>query len=479
MNVKSKFRGDVFKEYSTAVGIVYALSDVVAVIAAGVLASICAFGYVHATMGYRTAVLVGVLLVLMIFTWFGLYESWRGRSSLDHARTTTVAWITAVSVLILLGFFLGVSGEFARGWLLWLVFWGWVFLLGVRLTAMLLLRTLRTRGWNHKRLLIVGAGDWGAEVISKLKGAPWLGMDVVALLDDDKERHGQLVAGCPVQGGLDRLPGLLERGDVDEVWVCLPLSSTRSNTIRQIDKALYLMRHSTITQRMVPKVGELRLMSHPVNVVMGLPVLNLNTSPMYGVNRFVKEVEDRLLSALILVIICPLMLLIALAVKLDSPGRVLFKQRRHGWDGKPINVYKFRTMHVHEENGGKVTQACRDDARITRVGRFLRRTSLDELPQFFNVLQGKMSVVGPRPHAIEHNEYYMDQIDSYMQRHRVKPGITGWAQVNGLRGETDQLHKMQKRVEYDLYYIENWSLWLDIKIIFLTLVRGFVHRNAY
>ena len=153
--------------------------------------------------------------------------------------------------------------------------------------------------------------------------------------------------------------------------------------------------------------------------------------------------------------------------------------RRHGWDGKPINVYKFRTMHVHEENGGKVTQACRDDARITRVGRFLRRTSLDELPQFFNVLQGKMSVVGPRPHAIEHNEYYMDQIDSYMQRHRVKPGITGWAQVNGLRGETDQLHKMQKRVEYDLYYIENWSLWLDIKIIFLTLVRGFVHRNAY
>ncbi|HIE54086.1 MAG TPA: exopolysaccharide biosynthesis polyprenyl glycosylphosphotransferase, partial [Chromatiaceae bacterium] len=170
---------------------------------------------------------------------------------------------------------------------------------------------------------------------------------------------------------------------------------------------------------------------------------------------------------------------IAMGVKLSSPGPVLFKQKRHGWDGKPIRIYKFRTMKVHEEKEGQVTQAKRGDPRITPFGAFLRRTSLDELPQFFNVLQGRMSIVGPRPHAIEHNELYKDQVDAYMQRHRVKPGITGWAQVNGWRGETNTLEKMEKRVEYDLYYIENWSLWFDLKIIFLTLFRGFVHKNAY
>jgi putative colanic acid biosynthesis UDP-glucose lipid carrier transferase len=157
---------------------------------------------------------------------------------------------------------------------------------------------------------------------------------------------------------------------------------------------------------------------------------------------------------------------------------VLFKQLRHGWDGKPIKVYKFRTMRLHDDEAS-IRQATRDDTRVTRIGALLRRTSLDELPQFFNVLQGRMSIVGPRPHAIEHNHYYMDQIDSYMQRHKVKPGITGWAQVNGYRGETDTLAKMERRVEHDLYYIENWSLWLDAKIIVLTIVRGFVHPNAY
>jgi putative colanic acid biosynthesis UDP-glucose lipid carrier transferase len=185
------------------------------------------------------------------------------------------------------------------------------------------------------------------------------------------------------------------------------------------------------------------------------------------------------LSLVILTLISPLMLLIAFGVKLSSPGPVLFKQRRNGWDGKPIKVYKFRTMTVHKECDGQVTQASKYDARITKFGAFLRRTSLDELPQFFNVLQGRMSIVGPRPHAIEHNDQYKEQIDAYMMRHKVKPGITGWAQINGWRGQTDTLDKMKKRVEFDLYYIENWTLWLDLKIIFLSMFSGFVHKNAY
>ena len=172
-------------------------------------------------------------------------------------------------------------------------------------------------------------------------------------------------------------------------------------------------------------------------------------------------------------------LIIAIAIKLTSPGPVIFKQKRHGWDGRPIKVYKFRSMKIHQELDGKVTQAKQNDERITRLGAFLRKTSLDELPQFFNVLQGKMSIVGPRPHAIEHNELYKDQVEKYMLRHMVKPGITGWAQINGLRGETDTLEKMQKRVEYDLYYIENWSVWLDLKIIILSVFKGFINKNAY
>jgi putative colanic acid biosynthesis UDP-glucose lipid carrier transferase len=213
--------------------------------------------------------------------------------------------------------------------------------------------------------------------------------------------------------------------------------------------------------------------------VAGLPVLNFSITPMMGINRLVKTLEDRILAFLLLLLISPLMFIIAIGVKLSSPGPAIFKQRRHGWDGKPITVYKFRTMKVHREEKGQITQASKNDSRITPFGAFLRRTSLDELPQFINVLQGQMSIVGPRPHAIEHNEQYKRLINDYVRRHKVKPGITGWAQVNGWRGETNILEKMQKRIEYDLWYIENWSLWFDLKIILLTVFKGFVGQNAY
>ena len=200
---------------------------------------------------------------------------------------------------------------------------------------------------------------------------------------------------------------------------------------------------------------------------------------MDGPARFIKRAEDILIGGLISLLILPVCVAIAIAIKATSPGPVVFKQYRTGINGRKFKVYKFRSMVVHQENNGEVTQAKKNDARVTPIGAFLRRTSLDELPQFFNVLQGRMSLVGPRPHALAHNEYYKDLVESYMQRHKVKPGITGWAQVNGYRGETDTLDKMQKRVEYDLWYIDNWSLWLDLKIIFLTVFKGFINKNAY
>jgi putative colanic acid biosynthesis UDP-glucose lipid carrier transferase len=247
----------------------------------------------------------------------------------------------------------------------------------------------------------------------------------------------------------------------------------------KIKEIMHELRHSACTVRFVPNLHAFNLINHSITEIAGLSVLNLSVGPMEGANRVIKAVEDRILSLLILVLISPLLLLIWVTVRVTSPGPALFKQRRYGWDGKEITVYKFRTMVMHEETGELVTQATRHDPRVTRVGRFLRRTSLDELPQFYNVLQGRMSIVGPRPHAISHNELYKELIQDYMQRHKVKPGITGWAQVNGWRGETDTLEKMKKRVEYDMYYIQNWSLWFDLKIIILTIVRGFSDKNAY
>jgi len=208
-------------------------------------------------------------------------------------------------------------------------------------------------------------------------------------------------------------------------------------------------------------------------------VVTLNASPLQGPNAIVKAIEDRVLALLILLVVSPIMLIVALAVRIDSPGSVIFKQRRRGLHHETIEVWKFRTMRPHYQAPGTYTLATRNDARITRVGAFLRRTSLDELPQFINVLQGRMSIVGPRPYPVEINDEYKDAIDRYMLRHKVKPGITGWAQVNGLRGALDSPEKMERRVQHDLFYIEHWSLWFDLKIIAMTVLRGFMHENAY
>ena len=229
----------------------------------------------------------------------------------------------------------------------------------------------------------------------------------------------------------------------------------------------------------MPDWFTLKLLNHGVSEVVGIQMLDISASPITGKLRFFKAAQDFVLATLILLLISPLMLAIALAIKFTSKGPVLYRQQRHGWNDEEIWVYKFRSMVVHQEAGAQVTQASKNDSRITPLGAFLRRTSLDELPQFINVLQGRMSIVGPRPHAMAHNEHYKQLVPGYVLRHKVKPGITGWAQVNGFRGETDTLDKMVKRVEYDLYYIEHVSLWLDLKIIFATVFKGFVHKNAY
>jgi len=238
-------------------------------------------------------------------------------------------------------------------------------------------------------------------------------------------------------------------------------------------------RHDFVNLRFLPDVRSMALFNRSVTEVLGMPVINLAASPLSNPQLWPKFLFDRLFALAILIAMLPLFIGLGIAVKLSSPGPVLFRQKRKGIDGREFEIFKFRTMKVHGEKPGIVLQASRNDSRITKVGAFLRRTSLDELPQFLNVLFGQMSVVGPRPHAIEHDDFYKELIDDYMYRYRIRPGITGWAQVNGYRGETRKVEKMETRVKFDLFYIQNWTFWFDIKIIFITLVKGFVGRNAF
>ncbi len=425
-------------------------------------------------MNYQMATLIALLLVPLAFSSAGIYQSWRGGLLISEMRRVTLALIGVILILILLGFVTKTSSDYSRLWLGGWALLSWMLLMAYHVFLRFALRWIRQKGFNTRSIAVIGAGELGREVVRRINEASWTGLKVVGLYDDNSRLHHHVLDGVRVRGDINSLLKLMTRRKIDEVWVALPLRAEA-----RVKEILFELRHHTVTVRFVPDIFGFRLLRHSVSSVAGIPVMNLNSTPMVGVNRVIKGVSDRLLSLVILILISPVMFVIAIAVKLSSSGPVLFRQRRHGWDGKPIKVYKFRTMAVHQENKGTVTQASRNDPRITSIGAFLRRTSLDELPQFFNVLQGRMSIVGPRPHAMEHTEQYKDMVDAYMQRHKVKPGITGWAQINGWRGETDTLDKMKKRVEYDLYYIENWSIWFDLKIIALTILRGFTDKSAY
>ena len=366
------------------------------------------------------------------------------------------------------------SSVFSRKWV---VIWVVLICGGLTVARLLLigiLGLLRQSGVNQKRLVIVGAGPMGRSLEARVNAAAWPGFQLVGIFD--RRRTNKTVRSeVPVYNNFDELPEFVEHNNIQEIWIALPLTAEK-----HIEAIAEKMLQTTATVRFVPDTFGLRLTQHRVTEIHGMPMLDLSTSQMVGLNRAIKAGLDYSITILILFIIGPLLMLpIAIAIKVASDGPVLFKQKRSGWDGRKFTVYKFRTMFVHKEDDGRVTQASSGDSRITPIGRFLRRTSLDELPQFINVLQGRMSIVGPRPHAVEHNEEYKKKIRHYMRRHKVKPGITGFAQINGWRGETNTVHKMRKRVQYDLYYLENWSVGFDIKIIWLTIFRGFVHRSAY
>lgn len=462
------------KEYSRAISLLTRAMDMLTVCIAGWLAYLVRFNEFTIAPSYLSAIAIGLFFTPVVFSFFNIYASVRGEGFIKHIIILIQAVFVMGLMLAGLSFFTKSGATFSRAWFIYWIGFALCLLILFRCSLLLVLRVMRARGLNERRVVIMGAGELGIKFANTVQQALWTGFNIVTFIDDQAQYKPNQIHHIPVIQTPSQLSAYLTEQAIDEIWLALPLRAEA-----RVKEILFELRHHTITTRFVLDIFGLDLLNHSITDVAGFPVLNIRSSPMTGINRLIKAMEDRILAAIILFFISPLIFILAMGVKLSSKGPIFFKQQRLGWDGRIIKVYKFRTMYEHIEKAGQVTQATIDDKRITPFGRFLRRTSLDELPQFMNVLQGRMSIVGPRPHALAHNELYKNTIHTYMQRHHVKPGITGWAQVNGWRGETDTLTKMQKRIEYDLYYINNWSLWFDLQIIILTFFRGFFSRNAY
>jgi putative colanic acid biosynthesis UDP-glucose lipid carrier transferase len=412
-----------------------------------------------------------LILALLVFamTFPGTLARDSAVSAGELMLDIVTGWMAIVGLLLLLGWASRTLGAFdQRALLAWALATPAALFAAHQALPRVLPRLLAAEGLR-KTAVIAGANDLGRGLAARLAAQPLYGVRVAGFFDDrSASRINETVVGR-----LGTLPDYVRSHAVDIIYIALPMASQP-----RILKLLEELRDTTASIYFVPDIFVFDLIQARVDSIGDIPVVAVCETPFYGFNGVVKRVSDFVLASAILTLISPLMIAIAIGVKLSSPGPVLFKQRRYGVDGRKIVVYKFRTMTVVED-GEVIKQVTKNDDRVTRFGAFLRKTSLDELPQFINVLQGRMSVVGPRPHAVAHNELYRKLIRGYMIRHKVRPGITGLAQVNGYRGETDTVEKMKARIDYDLAYLRNWSLLLDLQIVLKTVVVVLKKQNAY
>jgi Undecaprenyl-phosphate glucose phosphotransferase len=387
------------------------------------------------------------------------------------------AWILTFSVLLAAAFLVKVSDTYSRAWALSWFAGGGVGLVAGRLALRQWVRGLSVAGRFANRTVIVGAGDQGRRLAGYLQRHGDVTTKVIGFADDRLTRVPQESEGLPVFGRVDHLVDLIRRDLVDQVIVALPW--TADTRLREVVNKL---EQTPVPIRLAPDLAAFSFPDRRFTTVGRLPMMQLFERPISGWSFVAKNMEDRLLAGGLLLLFAPLLALVALAIKIDSPGPVFFRQKRYGFNNDLFQCWKFRTMRQDRTDVNAEVLTRRGDDRVTRVGRFLRKTSLDELPQLVNVLKGDMSLVGPRPHATSAKaagRLYEEAVDAYAARHRVKPGITGWAQVNGWRGETDTLEKIERRVECDLFYIENWSLGLDLKILLRTALVVLGDREAY
>lgn len=422
--------------------------------------------------------LVACMFLFLIGELFGIYRPGRGRSADHEVGLATMAWTVSYICLLMLGIFTRTSDTFARSSIVAWYFVGGLFVLSTHMCVRAILESLGRRGYGARKTAIVGANRLGLEVAINAKRSTDSGLLVVGFFDDRGDgrgdgRRAEVTQDMPpFLGDSNRLMEMVTSGEIDTVLITLPMRAEK-----RIQSVLDRLANTTASAYIVPDFFVFELLHSRWTHVGGLPVVSVFESPMYGVDGWLKRALDMSISLVGVVLVSPILFICALLVKFTSPGPVFFRQKRYGLDGKEILVWKFRSMSTCD-NGPIVKQATKDDPRITPVGAILRKTSLDELPQLFNVILGSMSLVGPRPHANAHNEHFRKLIRGYMMRHKVKPGITGLAQVEGSRGETDTIEKMEARISLDHRYIRDWSIWMDIKILFKTIF-VVLRRDAY
>ena len=465
---------DLILKNSTGLEFSMRLMDVLMLLVAGHYASQLHFNTslemappIHAVLLYFSCG-----LAFLLFPQFDLYASWRGRLMPNMFGRLAAVLALVLLIGVFFSFLIHHAGALSRLWLFYWYLLSIIFLVTYRTLVYSTLRYLRKNGLNNKCVVIVGYGHIGQEMHKRALQQDWYGYEVKgvhACRDTDNFNDPSVVKIHK----LEDIQDFVVANGIHEIWITLPMSSSD-----QLDELQYSLRNALVDIRWMPDISSLQMLSRKMIDFLGMPAIDLNRPTSSGLGGIGKDLFDKVFAFIVLILLLPLFVVIAIGIKYTSPGPVFFKQPRLGLNGKKFNIYKFRSMKLHQEHG-KVTQATKNDPRITRIGQFLRRTSLDELPQFINVLMRDMSVVGPRPHALQHNEIYKDALGVYMLRHRVKPGITGWAQINGHRGETDTVDKMEKRVQSDLYYIHNWSFWLDLRIIVWTAFKGWTGNHAY
>lgn len=422
---------------------------------------------------YLAMSIIIFLLSLIILKDSDLFESENSVDAQAQGSNLLIYWAVMIFAMVFIGYLTGTTDLFDVN-----VLYIWALITPVLILATnfifrtFLLLSLKSAK-NQRKVVMVGANEESHKLAEHILGNPMYGLNFVGYFDDRPEERTDIPMGAPYLGAMDKLQAYVKNNGIDLIYITLPISK-QQRVLDLLDK----LHDTTASIYFTPDIFVYELIQARMDNIGDMPLVALCETPFSGLNGVLKRVSDILFSIVILVLISPILLIISMAVKMTSPGPILFAQKRYGLDGEEIVVYKFRSMTVLDD-GNEIKQATRNDVRVTKLGAVLRKYSLDELPQFINVLQGRMSTVGPRPHAVAHNEMYRGMIKGYMMRHKVKPGITGWAQINGCRGETDKVEKMQRRIEYDLDYLRNWSLGLDAIIVLNTIITVFKTDDTY
>ena len=481
MVIRSKSRS-VLQRRKGLVSLLQPLLDGIAIISVAWFFGIKNIGYL--TQDYIILMLVLLGLVSVIYDRYAIYRT----SSNFSTKIFNLfnAWTISFLALFLLGFLTKQSHIYSRVFIAELYVFGFLAQATIHMAIRVLTKQLNKYSQVSDNVIIVGQGQLANYLEHKITANPWLNQHVIGNVSIEEEKLtldrtqqkselSEYVNSRTIHlGKVAELPDLIDTYGITTIYIVTPLESSKV-----LEELYFVLLDKHVSIHWIPDIFSLRLINHSVREIAGIPVLTLSETPMTGVSRLAKSIEDILLSVLILLLLSPVLIAVAVAIKFDSPGPVFFRQKRAGWNGKTFSIWKFRSMYANQTGDMKtLKQAEQGDSRVTKVGAFIRKTSLDELPQLFNVLTGDMSLVGPRPHALQHDEQYSEGVDDYYARHNIKPGITGLAQVRGYRGETKEIDQMTKRIESDIEYINNWSVWLDMSILIRT-TKAFTGKSAY